>query len=707
MSTLQFGNIVETCVELPGAAGSAPWKVKVYLVGDSWALNLLNDAGRGDGKWPGSIPGSSTGTITFSGKIHPKVFPNPDTLNGQALTLVKRYSSGATESVPIRVHARGTSFKLGKDGAGEEFWDIKATAQITDQPTLTGFGGSQVVSVDDSFSDKVLWGGLQLKDDPKSLDQLVTYRLRVYGTTETTAAELTALQSHFTDSAPLTGLKLRPITMTRVSASIIYFNFVWSVRDTLQDIEFLQSVKRTEATFLDNRNIVVKVTNSSTPPTASGINPDSTNLDIVWQDSHQVTNLGYWVHVSYFAKFNPSDEMIESFKEVTFDPVGFMVANDKRLTINQSATPISAPSVTDSAGTSMVCVRRLIKRIGKTQYGHYFWYDYKSTVLQMTDARKHTHIDVSGISNSAATAEVWLVPGGAPSAPTLSGFVLTDYVDFETPNALYRIRVYTWGLLTNANKIVYGGTSAGGDNLRPASASIVNSEIIVGSSASDQPTLAASFHGALLNTASFQSVNVKKLNASIYLEKIQRVNDDLMIIRGTPSYYEREIGCDATGAYANVLQHFATGSGQTRLLIGSYRVGFLEQHIIVRRRIVSLSTGVNTNLLKTAFVGKTNSNSSYLGYGAGTHLLLGGQYGYNYSLDGTSREFTVDWHLILKLAFGSGGVSTGWFNSRNPYNRVVTVAATISVDGDTSISSLNSAWTVQTPAQADQSFVYS
>lgn len=577
-----FGNNAITGeISFPGLGGN--WQGQIYHIGDSWDLNLLDDAGRGDGKWPATIPGSATGTITVRLHVTIQACPNPTTLNGQVGTITKKWFQGKTESIPVRVRQRGTSYRK----ADADNWEMILTCEINDQPTQTGF--TPPTSTDDTFADKVQWSGLQLQDDPKSLDQLIRYRLRVYGTTETTAAELTALQAHFTDTAPLTGLKLRPIAMDRVSSKIIYFNFVWSVRDTLQDIEFLQSVKRTEATYLDPRNVVVKVTASSTPPATGDINPDATNLTLVWQDSHQHTNSGHWVHMSYFDKFNPSEAMIEGFKEITYDPVGFMIADDKRLTINQSATPIIAPTITDAAGTSMVCVRRLIKRIGKVQYGHFFWYAYRSTTDQMVADRKHTTVDISALNSSAVTADVWLISGGAPSTPTLSGFVLRDYTDLELPNTLYRIRVYQWGLRTHADDIQRGGTSARRQYFQPASGTVFISTQVKTHSASDVETLLASEVATLeaVTSRPYFSVEVEIMNSTTYMLRIGRPNDDKHVSRGPGRSSFEEYGTNAAGT--NVRVAWASSrknkNGKFDYILEPYAYSVTRQSYRLRRYI--------------------------------------------------------------------------------------------------------------------------
>ena len=71
---------------------SGVWRFTVYVVGDSWDLDAINDAGRGDGRWPASIPGSAHGMVTLTGKITRQACPNPTTLNGQLLTVTPNRS---------------------------------------------------------------------------------------------------------------------------------------------------------------------------------------------------------------------------------------------------------------------------------------------------------------------------------------------------------------------------------------------------------------------------------------------------------------------------------------------------------------------------------------------------------------------------------------------------------------------------------------
>lgn len=470
MSALQRGPNagLSGIIAFPGS-GEGQFRVKVYLASDTWDLNLIDDAGRGDGEWPNQIPGSSNGVVVVSGKITIKDWPNPASLSGATGTLTITYFTGKTATLSVRVFKRGVSFSE----KAEETWDIKLTCQVLDNPVMAGWDGSQP---DDSFDppdDKVLWQGMQLVRDPNGLQDTAIYRLRVWGVTDDDASEIAELESHFADTSPIDDLKLRPLPLTRVSANVVYLNFTFAVKDTKQDIEF-QSRKRTEATYLNPDQTVITVTDSSTPPTviATGgtpganeiANPDDVNLELVLQDSQQATNGGKWIHTSVFDKFNPANAMIEGFKEITSDPVGFMVADDKRLTINQSATPISPPAV-----TGMVCIRRLIKRIGKTQYGHFFWYAFRSTVDQMTSQRQLQSYDVSKIASTMTAAKLYTKGyDGAATAGTTgftsatAGFVSGDagkMITFRSPLVPNVFFNGTISAVTNSTTIVLSANS--------------------------------------------------------------------------------------------------------------------------------------------------------------------------------------------------------------------------------------------------------
>ncbi len=275
-------------VEFPSNL-TGKWKMRIYVVGDDWDLQLFDDAGRGDGNWPAQIPGSTSGTIVLSGKLSLDAFPNPTQLNGATGTLVKTYDTGVTETVQIRVYKRGVSYSQ-KD---EENYDIKLTCQILDMPASAGWPGSQPTNTFSDPGDKKLWSGMRKVGDPNGIGVSAAERLRVWGITDSDAAEVTELESHFTDTTPYTGLKLLPLGMERASANVVYLNFMWGVADTKQQIEFPGTVFNDDSSDLEDTQTYALVQASATPTPPGS---PRTGFKLVNTATEQITNSGLYVH---------------------------------------------------------------------------------------------------------------------------------------------------------------------------------------------------------------------------------------------------------------------------------------------------------------------------------------------------------------------------------------------------------------------------
>lgn len=220
--------------------------------------------------------------------------------------------------------------------------------------------------------------------------------------------------------------------------------FRYGIRNAKHEIEWLQSRRQIDTGNLDVFCVVVEVTSSATPD-PSGDNPDSTNLSYHHSESHRISATQY-VHLHEFRTFTPTEAVEEEGNLTVDDPISFMVGDNHARQVTSSSTPPSTPVI-----ASRVCVRRTTRRIGKVKYQHDWFYDLRSNADRLEAEKTRTIVDLSGLESEAVTADVYT--GSAPSDPTLSDFVLISHADLTTQSPDYTLRVYQWGLLTNAQKI--------------------------------------------------------------------------------------------------------------------------------------------------------------------------------------------------------------------------------------------------------------
>ncbi len=284
--------------------------------------------------------------------------------------------------------------------------------------------------------------------------------------------------------------------------------------------ERLKKKTTTDTAHIRQEVVVPKVLSSATPVVDDTYNPDTTNLQF-FSDEVVPISATQFVHLITYRPLNSLNTTQEGFNETTDDPVSNLKCADKRRLVDSSATT-AAPAVTVS-GASVVCVHRLTQQIGKALYQHDFWYDFRSIANQHIADKTWTDIDLSTIptESEAMTAEVWLVSGGAPSSPTLSGFALRRRRDLEIENPLYRIRVYQWGLATIQQEKEYAGS--------PYSSSVEDKrqwkQKTYESFAGDISSYAGTILAANQSTASFVNLNILRLTPTV-VEVVKTFDDE-------------------------------------------------------------------------------------------------------------------------------------------------------------------------------------
>jgi hypothetical protein len=279
--------------------------------------------------------------------------------------------------------------------------------------------------------------------------------------------------------------------------------YTWGLRSTQDDIEMPETRMTTESGQIERDEVVVKVQTSSTPD-ATGLNPDVTNLSLYDIIGHPETNTNKWVFTFRYRPLTPTERMQEDTAEVVDDPVTSLDGKEIRC-IKDASAVTAAPAV-----GGKVCVRRMTRRVGKVQYKHTFWFDFRSVGDQLEAKQTRTKTDLSTLTSTAQTADVWAV-GSPPADPTLAGYVLVEKEDVETENPAYRLRIYTWGLVSTKQKIEFASSSASAGplfNLKTETATVI-------AWSDTERALAVSVGGANQNDATFEEIKAKRLTPSL------------------------------------------------------------------------------------------------------------------------------------------------------------------------------------------------
>lgn len=380
-------------------------------------------------------------------------------------------------------------------------------------------------------------------DDHETLNPL--YRFRIYRWSLTTVAEKIQRDATSTDTDP-NGLQSKAqqafvqavgdVAKTFADATIslpadveaddtvleqLNDGFVkrtlrWATNSSKNLWERLKKKVTTDVGHVGQEAIIVKVLTTATPAADDTYNPDTTNLEFSTVEVIPISSTQF-AHIYTFSPLSPKDRAVESFGQVVDDPVTLLVGDDQRRIIDANATT-SAPAV-----SGRVCVRRLTHKIGRTLYQHDYWYDFRSVGDSLEAKQTRTRVDLSALGSEAVTADVWTVASGAPVAPTLSGFQLIDYEDREIENPLYRLRVYSWSLVTNSQKLTFAETKAIGDPLEVYQYEVTT---IVSDTGSTVKALATAARDANKANAEFVKALVWRLTPDLVAQTLTFTGED-------------------------------------------------------------------------------------------------------------------------------------------------------------------------------------
>lgn len=464
------------------------------------------------------------------------------------------------------------------------------------------------------------------------------------------------------------GLKVRNSELERIDDYNWRNTHSYGVRTTKEDIEYLRSKTVTESSALKQAAIFARVTNNSTPP-GNALNPDTTNLSLYWAESTRNTD-GLWVHVVEFRPLTPEEESEEESSHTTTDQSTAMAGDAQRAIIDGNSTAPSGGSAPTVSGR--VLQKVTTRRVGKAKYKHVYYFDFRTIADEYEAKLTQTRVDTSSLESTATTADVWLVSGGAPSTPTLSGYVLTGYEDREIDNPLYRIRVYSWGLVTNANKIIYAGSGASANPLTGFESEVVTIE---SDSTHTDTELTQTALADLQDELTFQEVEYKRLTPNYVRKTVKRtLADKVRHSFSSAVVLDSFRGANYTprGEYAAVhvfIDGVIIGGGGAiprGNVIPDYRYRVLQSFKLRRRLMVTSSNTIASYFYPLA-IGKV-STASFMGFDPYAVMYVGPDpIGYSDSVSG-DRVVEIDYNFKVdsELFVIDGALPIGTVTARNP-----------------------------------------
>lgn len=573
-----------------------------------------------------------------------------------------------------KIHTTDDANNIADEAVRAQVWDTAGSAPAlpTDAPTnnvkLIAFTDAPLTP----FKKARVW----LYGPKNSADELILPNYET--TTDASALDSTAIRAYLDgDSVPSTpsgmvlrDTKVRPVTLG-LGVNRTLTILIFGTRTRQEDIEFLESKAVTETGQIDREPVIVKVNSSSTPPDFDALNPDSTNLSVYSIVSRQHTDAGKWVHACQYAPLASLEKDTAERQHDETDPA-LLDEESTRVLYGPTSTPSADPGV-----SGKVLFKTDSRRVGKAKYRYVYTYRWRTTAQAEEAQRTRTTTDLSALESQATTADVWKITDGAPADPTLSGFVLIDKSDEETPNPAYRLRVYRWGLVTNQQRIEFGETDASADPMGINERSTASVVAHSGTAAELADSLLASNQSDPL----FAGVKVKKITPDKALQIIRQAGGNLNLhsgsahsvreaVRGIP--FGALIGPIATNGAVTGWQELRPGaistSSLTALVLINFNGGdfrarpiYIQRSLgrFVLRRIYTADTEDGPNGEPLAWTRKQflavrgHANlSDFLGYSTGEVIYAGPAAAYSFSVNGTRRLImdylfqTDDWKFF-------------------------------------------------------------
>lgn len=606
-------------------------------------------------------------------------------------------TTNATETAPSvsgRSVIRRRSKKVSKTEYLHTFWygfrdnaaklEADKTTTTTDPDDLESEAFTADVWSGSEPSDPAAPSGLKLDSKRDLTTDNPTYTLRVYHWRKTTSAERIVNQNTWTEEDPQDLESRQQVAAINATPSLDAGYVERStrtqelnddneltiveggVRSTKQDIEYLQSKETADSGNLAKRSVVAKVTSSATPD-PTGLNPDTTNLIQYTVETHRVTASQY-VHIFRFEPLSAEQEMTAQFEGTQVDPAS-LEDEATRVLYNTTSTPDAAPSV-----SGRVHWRTTVRRVGQAKYRYVYEYRYRTTAEALEADKTETTTDVSGIESSAVTADVWLVSGGAPATPTLSGYVLRASTDVETGNPLYRCRVYRWGLTTVQQDIENGGSFYEFEQFD----NIGHVDTTVLTTTDSLATLAAALRTTYKNDVTFDGGRLERLNANRVKQTLRFIDTFEMFegrAYGGHELFETRFTGSAVQVYVSEIVEQA---GFWEILIEPQKQWFAEMTFSLSKRRGTSTIPIHFEKLLPS----TRNSDTFIGIPAGYVTYTGARPRTNRSVAAPHVMGAVfDFKFSSRGLYYHEGVRMGWLRTTDDMSSLTTGWKNVSTFG--------------------------
>jgi hypothetical protein len=455
------------------------------------------------------------GTLAIAGKARLDGYPEPDSLKGAAGTITLQYSGAAKITLSVVVTEATISFNETK----EDQWDIALVCEVTANPTLAGFGGTQASNDPPSYDVAETHEGASKTVDPDTIADADTRRFDIDGLGDTDAAEVTAITNLIGQSTglpPRSAMKVRSALFQRTDhwggTVVVSFQRTTTGEDIINersqtsiDPQGLAStastaaingaaptpsgdafvLRNTTSNEINDLNALkvatfgkrstkqdIEFPGSITAPDITSLEdraditqvtksstppatPDAPLGQIVSSESEQLTDDGYWRHHWVYANTN-SQQKVEFGESDTGDDPSDLQDDDAVCIVNDSSTPPATPTPSPS---DLVLRRRQSRRISGTpeRWRHRFEFGRRTTQEDIEFPGTVTTAEQTDLEDAASITRVTGMssPPSTPAAPL--GQILAITSEQLTHSGKWK-HSFTYGNTTAQQKIEFAGT---------------------------------------------------------------------------------------------------------------------------------------------------------------------------------------------------------------------------------------------------------
>ena len=289
--------------------------------------NTRNIRPRGD-SWflPRSLGEGATLLISFTVRVDG--YFEPTTLENATGTVTTQLHTGRTVAYAVRFTSCWLEFN-----EKEDKWFGTVGASVVSAPTSTWAGTQTVPSAPASVTENETPDGVTGKVlDPQNLQESSTTVLDLYGLADTDAAEVTRLESYFLRAVPVTGHKVRSVSIVRQGRWGATITIQHGLRDTEDDVEMPGTVYSVDPSDLQSSTSVTVVEDDATPD--GGV---SVSGQVLRSTTKRQLHDSKWAITYNFAETTTEDD-VEFAGTITVDDPDNLVDSATVRVVNSSST---------------------------------------------------------------------------------------------------------------------------------------------------------------------------------------------------------------------------------------------------------------------------------------------------------------------------------------------------------------------------------